>query len=115
MPDYRQWNQALAQWFADGLPPGDPFYLGVDDDALASVGAAQFGGGNAPETPETPEIRETGEPDYAADFLRAVRRQCVVGDAVSLHSIAGRPADGPPDCIALLGAMVLAAHRMAPG
>ena len=114
MPAYRPWNRALAGYFAKGLPPGEPFYLSVDDDALLAVGAEWFGGENPPETGATEATGEAGAADYAADFLRAVRQQCVAGGGISLDSISGRPEDGPPDCIGLLAAMVLAAYRMAP-
>ena len=100
MADYRQWNDAIANYFSVGMSPGASYYLSVDDDALIDIGETYFGSDFAM--------------DYVDDFLRAVRTTCVrgTGGRVSLVAISDRSTDRPPNCIAFLGAMVLAAHRM---
>ena len=100
MSSYAEWNQAIADYSATGLHPGDTHYLSVDDDALIEIGH---------------RLLNLGDPACAAnDFERAVRSRCVVAGGVRL------PLDEPlltgetPIYMAFLGAMVLAAHRMAP-
>lgn len=100
MPDYKQWNEAVAKFFSEGLPAGTPFYLSVDDDTLNEIGANRLG-------------LEPGS-SCIEDFERAVREHCIRGidSRVSLTAIADRSTSMPPNCVAFLGAMVLAAHRM---
>ena len=100
MPNYRQWNDAIANYFAVGISPGAPYYLSVDDEALIEIGETHFGSDFAI--------------DYVEDFLKAVRDNCIRGrsDRISLVGVSDRSTDGPPNCIAFLGAMALAAHRM---
>ena len=100
MPNYKQWNEAVANYFSAGLPAGTPFYLSVDDNTLDEVGTNYLG----------------IEPGFGCmeDFERAVRDHCIRGvkSRVSLTAIADRSTNVPPNCVAFLGAMVLAAHRM---
>lgn len=100
MPTYEQWNTAIVDAFTRGVPSGAPVYLAVDDEALEEVGAASFPG---------------VEPQAAwvEDFRQALRAKLIGAARVQLGRIDGqRSADGPPDCVAFLGAMVLAACRM---
>ena len=43
MPNYKQWNEAVANYFSAGLPTGTPFYLSVDDDTLDEIGTNCLG------------------------------------------------------------------------
>ena len=100
MPTYRQWNDAIANYFSAGLPAGAPFYLSVDEHVLVEIGQMYFDS-------------DLGT-DYVADFLKAVQEICVrgSGDGVSLVPVSDRSTTRPPNCVAFLGATVLAAHRM---
>ena len=101
MPEYRQWNKAIAEYFSAGLPAGASFYLSVDDDTLTDIGEKHFG------------VKPNS--DYVSDFQKAVQEFCVRGieKRVSFVSISDEPKGGrTPNCIAFLGAMVLAAHWM---
>ena len=99
MATYNDWNTAIAKYFTEGLPVGAPFYLSVDDTTLTDMGMRYFGG--------------TGSHDYVSDFLEAVRSRCVSGQSVFVNIVGDYSPDGWPSCFAFLGAMVLAAHRMA--
>ena len=102
MASYFEWNEAIANFFADGLNHGDTYYLSVDDETLIGIGALNF--------------EQDGFADAVQDFETAVRKECVnqVNRRVMLPSVTPGQAGGAPSCLAFLGAMVLAAHRMAP-
>jgi hypothetical protein len=98
--DYDKWNAAIAEYFVSGLPTGAAVYLSVDDDALVDIGRRFLRAGAA-------------DKDWVEDFLSAVRARCVAGEEVRLGGVRDPGEDGVPMCVALLGATVLAAHRMA--
>jgi hypothetical protein len=98
--DYEQWNAAIAEYFVSGLPTGATVYLSVDDDAIIDMGRRLL-------------RSRSGDNDWIEDFLSAVRAKCVVGKEVRLGPVKDVSEAGLPACVAFLGAMVLAAHRMA--
>jgi len=100
MATYLEWNDAIANSFTGGLLRGEALYLSVDEDSLITMGAQAF-----------PELDAD---NVVQDFECAIREACVSGGRVHLPSTTAGSKDGPPRCIAFLGAMVLAAHRMAP-
>ena len=100
MVTYLEWNDAIANSFTWGLLRGEALYLSVDEDALITMGAQTF-----------PELDAR---DVVQDFECAIREECVSGERVYLPPPTAGCDEGPPRCIAFLGAMVLAAHRMAP-
>ena len=100
MGSYLEWNNAIAEFFADGLTRGDTFYLSVDEDALMEIANSNF--------------HQDNPPDPVRDFEMAVRKECVSGGRVRLPATTPQHAGETPPCLAFLGAMVLAAHRMAP-
>ena len=98
MPDYRNWNQAIAKYFTSGVPQGSRIYLNVDDDVLTHIGQNYFSG-------------ISPEGTWAEDFQLAVRRRVVAEDSIALSRL---PCiDNEPPGTAFLGAMVLAAYQMA--
>ena len=100
MATYLEWNEAIANSFTEGLLRGEALYLSVDEDALITMGAQAF-----------PELDAV---NVVQDFECAIRKACVSGGRVHLPPTTAAREDGPPRFIAFLGAMVLAAHRMAP-
>ena len=100
MASYLEWNEAIAEYFAYGLTPGDTYYLSVDVDALIEIGTYHLG-----------EDRLT---DAVQNFEMAVQEECVTDGRVTLPETTPQRPYGTPACVAFLGAMVLAAHRMAP-
>ena len=100
MPSYSEWNEAIASFFIGGVPPGEAVYLSLDEDALFEIAAYWFS-----------DDRLT---DPVKDFESAVRMMCVPRGRVILPKTAPSSPEGPPQCLAFLGAMVLAAHRMSP-
>lgn len=99
MPIYRDWNNAIADHFARITPRGGAFYLAVDEDALAEIGATAF---------------PHASTDAVVDFKRAVRNWCVSQHGVSLPRPGRDEKTNAPRCLAFLAAMSLAAHKMAP-
>ena len=100
MASYSEWNEAIAEYFAYGLTPGDTYYLSVDEDALIEIA--------------TYHLHESRSPDAVRDFRGAVQEECVADRRVTLPKITPQRPNGPPACLAFLGTMVLAAYRMAP-
>lgn len=100
MAEYEQWNAAIADYFVSGLPTGATVYLSVDDDALMDIGRRFLRTGPA-------------NKDWVEDYLLTVRDKCVVGEEVRIGRVRDANADELPKCVAFLGAMVLAASRMA--
>jgi hypothetical protein len=101
MATYQEWNSALAKYVTCGFPAGSAIYLSVDDDVLEDIGRIL-----------DPATRSGAT--WTDDFVEAVRLACVTTSAdVSFGKIGGRSDDGLPDCVAFLGAMVLAAYYMA--
>ncbi len=76
------------------------YYLSVDEDALIEIGTYHLG-----------EDRLT---DAVQNFEMAVQEECVTDGRVTLPETTPQRPYGTPACVAFLGAMVLAAHRMAP-
>ena len=100
MATYLEWNEAITDFFTQGLLRSEALYLSVDEDALMAIGSQRFS--------------ELSVYEVVHDFEFAVRRECVHGGRVILPPTTAESEGGPPRCIAFLGAMVLAAHRMAP-
>lgn len=99
MATYNEWNKAITEYFVSGLPAGEIVYLSVDSDALNEIGHRTFG--------------ETTETGWIEDFEAAVRTKCVKDGHLDPFNLRGFGADDLPRGVAFLGAMVLAAHRMA--
>ncbi len=105
MASYSDWNDAIAVFFTEGLSPGDALYLSVDEDALTHIWADKLAG--------------IDSLDAVQDFESAVRSACVASRQSSRWYVSLPPstlggAGGAPQCVAFLGAMVLAAYRMRP-
>jgi hypothetical protein len=97
MATYAQWNQAIAEYFLSGLPLGSTVYLSIDDETLTEIGD-RF-------------LKSQSVTDWVEDFVSAVRSTCIREG--ELHLVGATEIEGIPRCVAFLGAMVLAAHRMA--
>jgi len=97
MATYAQWNKAIAEYFLSGLPLGSTVYLSIDDDTLTEIGD-RF-------------LKSQSVTDWVEDFLWAVRSTCIREGL--LHLVGATEIEGIPRCVVFLGAMVLAAHRMA--
>ena len=100
MASYFDWNEAIAKFFAERVPPGDALYLSVDEDTLVEIASSAFS--------------EEGPANPVVDFELAVEEECVSDGRVTLPGTAPQQPSGAPACIAFLSAMVLAAYRMAP-
>ena len=99
MATCEDWNNAIADFFAQAAPKGGAFYLSVDEDALTEIA-------------DSGRIRVV-DSDPVTDFEMAVRRRYAPLGSVRLPPRS--PMNGqPPGCLAFLSAMSLAAHRMAP-
>lgn len=104
MATYDDWNSAIADAFTKGVPLGAPVYLAVDDEELATIGAAAFG------------ADASGQDGWTENFCIALRTKVTGAGAVQLSRVrTQRSSGGRPDCVAFLAAMVLAASRMAEG
>jgi len=99
MGSYSEWNDAMIAYFVRGASSGATIYLSVDDGALVDIGS-RFEQSNADHT------------DWVEDFIEAVRSECVIGRQIYLDRVSDHQPDGTPCCVAFLGSMVLAAHRM---
>ena len=100
MGSYDDWNKALISDFTGGLPRGSAVFLSVDDDALRAAGKGLL----------TVQLGA----DAVVDFCVAVRRRVVRGKHhVNVAALRGDQTVGPPEGLAFLCAMVLAATRMA--
>jgi hypothetical protein len=100
LASYSEWNEAIATFFIEGTLPGDAFYLSLDDETLAEI-AANW-------------LFEDGSFNAVRDFENSVQQKCVSDGRVILPRSDPQSPGGAPGCVAFLGAMVLAAHRMAP-
>ena len=98
-PTYINWNQALISYFTTGMPQGSQIYLTIDGNVLESIG----------NNLSSPEIGSNS----CADFCAAVKKEVIVDGQVKLSHLQGRNEQGLPKSVAFLGAMVLAAYRMA--
>ncbi len=104
MATYDDWNSAIADAFTKGIPLGAPVYLAIDDEELATMGAAAFG------------ADESGQDRWTEDFCLALRTKVVgTGEVQILRLRSQRTSGEAPHCVAFLAAMVLAASRMAEG
>lgn len=102
MATYDDWNAAIADAFTKGVPLGTPVYLAVDDEELATIGAAAFG------------ADASGQDGWTEDFCFALQTKVTGAGAVQLSCVKTQhSSEEAPDCIAFLAAMVLAASRMA--
>ncbi len=101
MASYFEWNEAIARFFAEGVPRGDALYLRVDEDTLVEIASYAFS--------------EEEQANPVIDFELAVEEECVSGRRVTLPGTTLQEPSGAPACLAFLSAMVLAAYRMAPG
>ena len=100
MASYAEWNEAIANFFIGGTIPGEAFYLSLDDETLAEIATVWFS--------------EDGTSNPVRDFEIAVQEKCVSNGRVILPQMGPVSPGGAPEYVAFLGAMVLAAHRMAP-
>ncbi|MYC30856.1 MAG: hypothetical protein F4X65_12315 [Chloroflexi bacterium] len=100
MASYSEWNEAISRFLIDGAPEGEAIYLSLDEDALIEI-AAEW-------------LSEDQLSNPVLDFEAAVREACVSRGRVILPGTRPTSPEGPPPCLAFLGAMVLAAHRMSP-
>ncbi|WP_146160781.1 hypothetical protein [Deinococcus arcticus] len=98
LPTYRQWNDALIEFFTYGAPVGSTIYLNVSDRTLQQIGE-QFWG-------EAPQL------DWSADYLAAVRTALVKDGCVFPEMVRGLDKQGRPQGAAFLGVLVLVAARM---
>lgn len=102
MATYGDWNSAIVDAFTKGIPLGAPVYLAIDDEELATIGAAAFG------------ADASGQDGWTEDFCLALQTKVTGAGAVQLSCVKTQHSSGEaPDCIAFLAAMVLAASRMA--
>src|SRR5262249_22382922 len=99
MPTYLEWNHALIDYFTRPVPLHSPVRLSVDDDALAEIFVGHFNQVDASGSAATD------------DFRAAVRERCVSGHFVDLPPNR-LTAQGEPEGVAFLAAMVYAAFRM---
>lgn len=99
MASYKDWNQALVYYFTSGIPRGTKVYLSVDDELLERIGS------------ELNQKFTNGS--WGDDFRTAVRREVIVEGRVNLGKLQERDANGLPQGVAFLSAMVLAAYEMA--
>jgi len=100
MANYTEWNQALISYFLKGVPRGSKIYLSVDDDVLDRMGQGFF-------------LTLSGSDNWSDDFQEAIRKDVIIDKQVNLNRIQGRDKNDNPNCVAFLGACVLAAYRMA--
>jgi len=100
MANYTEWNQALISYFLKGVPRGSKIYLSVDDDVLDRMGQGFF-------------LTLSGSDNWSDDFQEAIRKDVIIDKQVNLNRIQGRDENDNPNCVAFLGACVLAAYRMA--
>jgi len=99
MATYDDWNTAIAQYFVSGVPKGTAVFLSMDDLAIAEIGRFSHSDLTADQ--------------HLRDFLNVIRSRCVSNNRVYLERIGEPVSDEIPPCVPFLGAMVLAAHRMA--
>lgn len=99
MASYRDWNQALVSYFTSGVPHGTKVYLSVDDELLERIGS-EFN-------------KKSTDGSWSDDFRAGVRQKVIVEGRVNLGKLLERDAEGLPQGVAFLGAMVLAANEMA--
>ncbi len=102
MPDYKQWNTAIIDYFTEEVPKGTPIYLTVNDEVLKIIGNKYF---------------QTSIETAVDDFENSIRNKCTsilnAQKWVCLDNICSYDIDDYPLGVAFLSAMVLAAHRMA--
>lgn len=95
MATYEEWNRAILSYTISGAARGARIYLAIDDEAIEHIASV---------LQTTPE-----------DFAKAVRLRCVIHTRIKLervYSTVSYNYTEPPRYLALLSAMVLAAHRM---
>lgn len=101
MPDYRQWNTAIIDYFTGEVPKGSSIYLTVTEDVLKIIGSKYL------------KIDIASAID---DYKGAVKDTCTrINNAqkyIFLDKICSSDCDDYPLGVAFLSAMVLAAHMM---
>jgi hypothetical protein len=104
MASYIEWNQALIDYFTNGVARGRGarVYLSVDDDVLERIGRRFSSSPNGD--------------SWRYDFCQAVRRRLGLprghgGNRLDITSI-NNPFSRIPEYVAFLGVMVLAAYGM---
>ncbi|GAA6621965.1 hypothetical protein [Scytonema sp. NUACC26] len=99
MASYKDWNQALVTYFTSGISRGTKVYLSVDDELLERLGSKLN--------------QKFTDGSWSNDFRIAVKQKVIVEGYVNLSKLRPVGADGLPQGVAFLGAMVLAANEMA--
>jgi hypothetical protein len=99
MATYTDWNQALINYFINGVPRGTKVYLSVDEDIIEYIGY------NFIDSSLTAN-------NWVEDFKNAVRRKVIVDEQVDLKRLKERNSQGYPQGVAFLCASVLAASYM---
>lgn len=103
MPDYSQWNKALASYFTEGVPQGEPVRLQFDSQTPEQVAALHFADQSTPPK------------GWLAHFCQTVRGHCLTGERIDQDYLLRpeqRAASRPPHGLAWLCLLVLAASRM---
>ncbi|NEQ71527.1 MAG: hypothetical protein F6K21_39815 [Symploca sp. SIO2D2] len=101
MEPYQAWNNALANYFQQGVARGSRIYLSVDDTVLEAIGKQQF---------ESTPLKGS----WRDDFVAVVRRQVVRGNRIDLSTIQGyEKGSDIPLSVGFLSVCVLAAYDMA--
>ena len=97
MEPYSTWNRAIVDAMVRGVPKGRPVYLNIDEDVIASIGSG------------LPTLKMADAETCVTDFEYAVKNRVVHGETVDLSTISSE-ADGIPNVVGFLAAMVLAAN-----
>ncbi|UPT76688.1 hypothetical protein MN086_06425 [Sulfurovum sp. XGS-02] len=100
MKNYLDWNDAIIQYFSSNYIKGTPVYLTVNDTNLENIGT---------------EVLKLKREECANLFLDAVKRKCIDPfhrNKLNLTSIDKVNENGTPECVAFLGLLVYAAHKM---
>ncbi|GAA5503171.1 hypothetical protein Dxin01_02920 [Deinococcus xinjiangensis] len=100
MATYKEWNNALIEYFTYGAPVNSTIYLHVSDHTLELIGQQFWGDA------------EAGVNGWAEDYLQAVKQALVKDGCVFPETVRGLSKRGRPQGVAFLGALVLVATRM---
>ncbi len=82
MATYDDWNSAIADAFTKGIPLGAPVYLAIDDEELATIGAAAF------------RADASGQDGWTEDFCFALRTKVTGAGAVQLSRVRTQRSSG---------------------
>jgi hypothetical protein len=98
MASYEAWNLAISAYFTAGSAQGSPIFLSLDEDALDDL-ANNF-------------LNEKVD-DPQKDYILSVKDYCFLKTESKIDiATLQKNINGIPNCVAFLGAMVLAAYRM---